>query len=186
MRITGGQYRGRSVTPFNIPGVRPSKAMVREAVFSILGPDTCRDICVADLFSGSGIMAIESYSRGASSVYCVDSDLRSCQLIRDNLTKLGISYGNTIFHSSAAQAMNSFASLGLKFDLIFLDPPYAQPVLGLRALNLASEKGLLKTETVVVFEHQRKTELPRPNAMRIWKERNYGRTQLTFYIPDQA
>jgi len=183
MRITGGRYRGRRVNSFDIPGVRPSKAIVREAVFSILGPEFCHGCSVIDLFSGSGIMAIESLSRGAASFHCVDSDLRSCRLIRDNLAKLGIPASGAVYHLSAAQALASFSSMGLEFDLFFLDPPYARPEIGLESLAQASTLGLVKPDSVAVFEHQRKIDLPLPEGMKVWKERSYGQTRLTFFTP---
>ncbi len=184
MRVTAGLYKGRKVNPVRDPAIRPSKAMVREALFSILGLDFCRGAVVADLFSGSGIMAIESLSRGCDSVYCVDSSLESCRLIRDNMEKLKIDASGRIFHLKAEQAVASFAAMQLKFDLLFLDPPYAAPQVGINVLELARSHDLLTPDAVAVFEHNSRVELPEVNGMSVFKQRRYGHTKLTFFRPE--
>ena len=181
MRITGGIYRGRKVNPVNNPGIRPSKSMVREALFSILGPGYCNDLVVADLFSGSGIMAIESLSRGCRTVYCVDSDLDSCRLIRSNMERLNIKSSGTIYHLRVDKALASFAAQNLKFDLLFLDPPYKQVELGLLAIEQAANLGILATEAVAVLEHHRQARPEPPDGLTIYKQRRYGHTMLSFF-----
>jgi len=184
MRVTAGLYKGRKVNPIHDPAIRPSKAMVREALFSILGVDFCRDAVVADLFSGSGIMAIESLSRGCGTVYCVDSSLDSCRLIRANMEKLEIDATGRIFHLKADQAVSSFAAMQLKFDLLFLDPPYAAPQVGITALELACSHDILTPESVAVFEHNSRFDLPEIKGMSVYKQRRYGHTKLTFLRPE--
>jgi 16S rRNA (guanine966-N2)-methyltransferase len=181
MRITGGTYRGRKVNPVDNPGIRPSKSMVREALFSILGPGYCRDLVVADLFSGSGIMALESLSRGSRTVYCVDSDLKSCRLIRANMERLKISSQGTIYHLRVDKALDSFAAQRLKFDLLFLDPPYRQPELGLKAIAQAARLDILAPGAVAVLEHHYKAVLQPLPGLEVYKQRRYGHTMLSFY-----
>ena len=181
MRITGGIFKGRKINPVKNPAVRPSKSMVREALFSILGPGYCSGKVIADLFSGSGIMALEALSRGAQVTYCVDSDIKSCDLIRSNFTLLSIPCVDTLFHMCATQALSHFTTLGIIFDLIFLDPPYTAPELGINAIGKAGASGVLAPDAVVVLEHQHKISLPECRAMSIWKQKKYGHSMLTFY-----
>ncbi len=155
--------------------------MVREAVFSILGPEGCRDRIVVDLFSGSGIMAIEALSRGAGAVFCVDSNLRSCRLISANMKRLGLSPARSVYHLTSNRAIEEFAALGHKFDLLFLDPPYARPELGISALEQAAVAGILSADAMAVFEHHHRVKLPSLPDLSIWKERRYGQTAITFY-----
>ena len=181
MRITAGIFKGRKVNPVKSPVVRPSKAMVREALFSILGPGYCSGKVIADLFSGSGIMALEALSRGAHAVYCVDSDIKSCDLIRSNFNLLNISCTDTLFYMSVSQALFHFSSLGILFDIIFLDPPYSAPELGVNAIAKASASGVLAPGAVAVLEHHYEVSLPECSGMSIYKQRKYGHSMLTFY-----
>lgn len=181
MRITGGSFRGKKLNSIKNSCVRPSKAIVREALFSILGPGFCYNKVVADLFSGSGILALEALSRGAKSVYCVDSDKISCDLIRSNFSLLKIASDITLLEMTVSLALKHFSSLGIVFDLIFLDPPYANSELGVEAIDLAFTAGVLSTEAVAVFEHQPKINIPKSRNMSIWKQKKYGKSMLTFY-----
>ena len=181
MRITGGIFKGKKINPFKNPAVRPSKSMLREALFSILGPGYCSGKIVGDFFSGSGVMALEALSRGAQVVYCVDSDIKSCDLIRSNFNLLNISCAGTLFHLSADQALSHFSTLGVVFDLIYLDPPYAAPELGIDVIDKACAFGCLAPDAVAVLEHQDKTDIPQSREMSIWKQKKYGHSRLTFY-----
>ncbi len=181
MRITGGTFKGKKLTSVNNPAVRPTKAMVREALFSILGPGYCQDKVVLDLFSGSGIMALEAWSRGARKVNCVDSDIKSCDIIRANFNILNIPCAVTLFHMSATQALTHFSTLGIVFDLIFLDPPYLEAELGINIIDEASRAGLLASDAIAVLEHKDKITLPECLSMSIWKQKKYGHSMLTFY-----
>ena len=181
MRITGGIFKGKKVNPFKNPAVRPSKSMLREALFSILGPGYCTGKVVGDFFSGSGVMALEALSRGAQVVYCVDSDMKSCDLIRSNFNLLNAFCTDTLFHLSVDQALSHFTTLGVVFDLIYLDPPYAAPELGIDAIDKAMASGCLPPDAIAVLEHQAKTDIPQSREMSIWKQKKYGHSRLTFY-----
>ena len=181
MRITGGTFKGKKVNPFKNSAVRPSKSMLREALFSILGPGYCSGKVVGDFFSGSGVIALEALSRGAQVVYCVDSDIKSCDLIRSNFNLLNISCASTLFHLSIAQALPHFSTLGVIFDLIYLDPPYAAPELGIDAIEKAYSLGRLAPHAIAVLEHQDRVTLPQCQGISIWKQKKYGHSMLTFY-----
>lgn len=181
MRITGGIFKGRKVNPIKNPAVRPSKSMVREALFSILGPGYCTNKVIGDFFSGSGIMALEALSRDAQTVYCVDSDIKSCDLIRSNFNLLKISCNDTLFHMSVTQALSYFSTSGIVFDLIFLDPPYDKPELAVSAIDKAYSLGVLAPDAVAVLEHHYKIILPECQEMLILKQKKYGHSMLTFY-----
>jgi len=181
MRITGGIYKGKQLIAVKNPSVRPTKAIVREALFSILGPGYCHGKVVLDLFSGSGIIAIEALSRGALEVVCVDVDCNSCTLIRANFKSFNISSSVTLLHMSATQAISHFSSLGKKFDLIFSDPPYATPEMGVNVNEVACRSEILELDALTVLEHTPKIDLPPCQSMSIWKQKKYGHSMLTFY-----
>jgi 16S rRNA (guanine966-N2)-methyltransferase len=119
LRITGGELGGRRI---RAPrgrggGVRPTTERVREALFSILGDVS--GLRVLDLFAGTGALAIEALSRGASEATLVDRDAR---LARRNVEGLGLSARATVRRSDAARFLRR-AEPG-SFDLVLCDPPY--------------------------------------------------------------
>jgi 16S rRNA (guanine966-N2)-methyltransferase len=181
MRITGGNFKGKKLNTVNNPAVRPTKAMVREALFSILGPGYCQGKVVLDLYSGSGILALEALSRGALEVVCVDSDINSCKLIRSNLISLNIPHSATLLHMSASQSVPHLSSLGKIFDLIFLDPPYATPEVGVKIIDEICWAGISGQGAIAVLEHKPKVKLLQSQTMHIWKQKKYGHSMLTFY-----
>lgn len=125
MRIIGGAHRGRRLKAPPGLQVRPTSDRVREAVFNILG-DVEGDR-VLDVFAGSGALGLEALSRGAAHVTFVDSNRRSCETIRANVDLFaGQHAGQTrVLPLLAAKALRTLAADGARFDLLLLDPPYA-------------------------------------------------------------
>ena len=181
MQITGGKNRGRKIKPVKNPAIRPSKAVVREALFSILGPQCCYGKRIADFFSGSGIMTLEALSRGAESAFSVDSDPKSCELIRENFAYINVSDNARLLQMTVSQAITKLAALNLQFDIIFLDPPYHLPQLGVDAIDQSVAAGILVPEARVIFEHRSKTQIPECRAMTLCKQKQYGQSMLSFY-----
>jgi len=122
MRITAGYLRSRVINIPDLQGLRPTPAKVRQALFNILG--TVDDMRLLDLFSGSGIMALEAISRGAASVISIEQNrslTRDMTVIRDawDLTER--------WQIKTALVEKGLALMaGQHFDLIFADPPYQQ------------------------------------------------------------
>ncbi len=182
MQITGGKNRGRKIKPIKNPAIRPSKAVLREALFSVLGPQCCYGKKVADFFAGSGIMTLEALSRGADTAYSVDSDPKSCALIRENFADLDVRDNARLLQMSVQQAIIKLAGLKLEFDIIFLDPPYHLPQLGIEAIDLSVNAGILTDSARVIFEHRSKTQIPECKSLTLWKQKKYGQSMLSFYV----
>jgi len=119
MRVVGGELRGRRLAapPGRSGAVRPTADRVREALFSILR-DAVGGASIADLFCGTGALAIEALSRGAARALLVDSDPR---LARRNVAELGLGGRAEVIR---ADVMRFLRRGGERFDLIFCDPPY--------------------------------------------------------------
>jgi len=124
MRITAGRLRGRKVTVPDIPGVRPTPSKVRQALFNILGPlDGCQ---VLELFSGSGLMALEALSRGAASVTSIEKDRRIVGRLSDMRSGFGVELEWYLLCGDAQAELGRLK--GRHFDLIFADPPYGKGI----------------------------------------------------------
>ncbi|MGH9442903.1 MAG: RsmD family RNA methyltransferase [Thermoanaerobaculia bacterium] len=129
VRVVGGALRSRRLAV--LPGSRPTSERAREALFDILGPWIQRK-SVLELYAGSGAVAIEALSRGASSVAAVDRDAAA---LEENRVRLGIAM--EVIEAPAARAVEQFRRMGRAFDFVFLDPPYAAAAEAVRGEALA-------------------------------------------------
>jgi len=122
VRIIGGKWRGRRVRfPAN-PGVRPTPDRVRETLFNWLGQDLT-GIATLEVFAGSGALSFEALSRGAALAVAVDRNADLVRALRATATALGTS-ALEVYRSDAIAYLAREARL---FDVIFLDPPFANP-----------------------------------------------------------
>jgi 16S rRNA (guanine966-N2)-methyltransferase len=180
MRIIAGAFKGRRLAP--VKGrIRPTSAKVREAVFSILGPEV-GGLRVLDLFAGTGALGIEALSRGAAAAVFVEDHPESLKVLRRNLEAMGLVARTTVWALPVRAALQKLAGRGECFGLAFLDPPYGGPE-AVAALNALAELPLLAPGARVVVEHGRRESLPETcgGLMRLMLRR-YGDTQVAFYL----
>jgi 16S rRNA (guanine966-N2)-methyltransferase len=179
MKVTGGNRRGLVLEVANIPQLRPTKAMVREAIFSVIGVERIRDSLVADLFAGSGILAIEALSRGAKAAWCVDNAAASCQLIEKNLEKAHFQELCQVINFTVARFIQGKSVQ--YFDLIFMDPPYNYPARD-RTIELIAADRVLSPSGILIVEHDYRDVIKIPLPLVIWKQKRYGKSSVTFII----
>ena len=149
MRVVAGKYRGKNLASPKDDRVRPTTTRIKETLFNVLqGYST--DAVVLDLFAGSGALGIECISRGAKEVVFVDNSKDSIELVRRNLQ--GIDGNFKVVNSDFSGVLRNAYVTGKKFDMIFVDPPYASG-LGELALGMIFDLDLLEKDGVVVFEH---------------------------------
>ncbi len=180
-RILAGRNKGRRLEAPAGRETRPTGARVRQTLFDILAPllPGCRFL---DAFAGSGSVGLEALSRGASHVVLIDTSAPAVAAIRANAALLAGSAGEVqIFRQDARTALPALAERGLRFDVIYLDPPYAadlyEGVIG------AIDQGRLLAEAgVLVAEHFHKRALPeRIGLLSAAREVRVGDHRLTFY-----
>ena len=122
VRIIGGRWRGTKLAVPDVPGLRPSADRVRETVFNWLQP-MLPGARVLDLFAGSGAFGLESVSRGATQAHLVEQDPRAHQFLQASVERL---QAGSAVHVHRADALAWLrAPLHGRFDLVFLDPPFA-------------------------------------------------------------
>lgn len=173
MRVVAGELRGRKLTAPAGSGTQPTADRVREALFSILGDVS--DLRVLDLYAGSGALAIEALSRGASEAVLVDSSPAAVAAIRRNLAELGL---EAAVHRRDALAYLAAAADGHPYDLVFADPPYDSAVrVGPRLAELLPP--ILTPGAVIVTESNKRAPLELPFAP--LRERDYGDTRIALY-----
>jgi len=157
-RIIGGHGRGRRLKSVGGGATRPTGARVRQTLFDILAPTIpgCRFL---DLFAGTGGIGLEALSRGAARVVLVERDAAAARVLRDNARSLAAAGGEYRVHvQDAATALAGLANAGVRFDVVYLDPPYASPLYE-PLLEALAESGLLAPTGVAVAEHFHKREL---------------------------
>ena len=151
MRIITGKARGLKLFTPKDYRVRPTADRVKEALFNIIA-GYLQDAQILDAFAGTGNLGLEAWSRGAKKIYFVDASNASLQLVRSNVTKAKAGDEVKIIKGSSPEEFSRLARQGLKFDIIFSDPPYD------KGLNQAVYEGLLKEKILkpgglLVLEH---------------------------------
>lgn len=147
VRIIGGLFKRSKVPVLDVPGLRPTPDRVRETVFNWLG-QTLAGLRVLDLYAGSGALALEAASRGAATVVAVEQHPRCAASIAATAQRLGA--GQVEVHSGDALTHTALlARQGTRFDVVFIDPPYAA---GAQTAALDAAAAVLAPDGVVYLE----------------------------------
>ena len=180
MRVITGKARGVQLkTPDGLT-TRPTTDRVKEALFSIIQFEipTAR---VLDLFGGTGQLGIEALSRGAKSAVFVDAGEPACRLIKENLRRTKLEKDAKVIRSDYLDYLKRCRE---RFDIVFLDPPYAEVFLE-NALKCITESDILETGGIIVAERPVGKELPWDfEGFTRSKDYKYGKTLLTIYRKD--
>lgn len=174
MRVIAGAHGGRELVAPRGTATRPTSDRVREALFSILAD--VREDRVLDLFAGSGALAIEALSRGASEAVLVDCAATAVQAIRRNLAALGIDA--EVHRQTASRFLERARDGSRQYDLVFIDPPYRRAG-SLGPQLTAALAPVLATGARVVAESDRRSPLEL-GLVRL-DERRYGDTLISIH-----
>jgi 16S rRNA (guanine966-N2)-methyltransferase len=174
VRVIAGRFGGRELVAPRGRATRPTSDRVREALFSILGDlDGSR---VLDLFAGSGALAIEALSRGASEATLVDTAPAAQAAIRRNLDTLGIEA--VVSRQAARRFLEGARAQRRQYDLVFLDPPYRHASSLSTELTAALVPVLAPQARVVTeSDHRQPLEL----GLDLLMQRRYGDTLITIH-----
>jgi 16S rRNA (guanine966-N2)-methyltransferase len=176
MRVTGGIGRGQRLKVPAGSGVRPTSDKVKQALFNILG-DRVIDASFLDLYAGAGGIGIEALSREAGSVVFVDSSRESLSVIKKNIEQTGFGERAQVVPAKAESYLKKQSG---PYDIVFLDPPYAEDMQPI--LDLIAGSGIVKTGGIVVAEHFKKQPSPeKVGDLVLYREARYGDTVLAFY-----
>ena len=131
------------------------KLNVKESIFNLIQGDIAGGV-VLDLFAGSGAFGAECVSRGAKKVYFVDHEQKAINTIKLNTKNMSEDF--EILHMGFEEALTKFSNADVKFDLVYLDPPYKSDY-AINALNLLIELQLLKDNATIVVENGKEREI---------------------------
>lgn len=181
MNIIAGQRKGTQLFAPKGLDTRPTQAKVKESLFNIIQAYV-PDARVLDLFAGSGSLALEALSRGASYAVLVDRDREAGQCIRRNIEKLRFEGVATFIASDWKQVVAQMKTSQVSpFDLVFLDPPYRMTELCDMCAALG-DAGLLSQDAMLVLEHRTGTHQPPDDRFVLFRERTYADTEIHFYL----
>ena len=182
MRVITGKARGVVLKTPNGMATRPTADRVKEALFSIIQFEI-PGARVLDLFGGTGQLGIEALSREAKHATFVDEREDACRLIRENLKRTRLESNASVVRSDYLAFLRTCKE---KFDIVLLDPPYAEVFLE-NSLKMITEIDILQSGGIIVAERPVGKDLPWsfPGFSRS-KDYKYGNTLLTIYRRERA
>lgn len=181
MRIISGIARGTKLTTLSGESTRPTLDRVKESLFSII-QNKISDSIVLDLFSGSGALGLETLSRGAELAVLCDNNMEAIKIINKNIEKTRMKDKTVVVKNDYKNCLDTLQNKGMKFDLIFLDPPYksnyaVDALQRILELDILAENGIIILET---DEEQREIKQIQLVNININDIRKYGRVKLMF------
>ena len=186
MRVIAGQYRSRPLRSLRGMDIRPTSDRLRETLFNVLcagNPAALTGTTWLDLYAGTGAVGIEALSRGAVSVYFVESSKAAAELIAENLRSLGIGAGFQIVKGEVGRALRQWEAAGVTAaDFVFLDPPYRLRKEYARTLETLTGSKLLRETSVVIAEHEKRFDPGEEfGHLRRFRHLAQGNAALSFY-----
>lgn len=181
MRIISGTMRGTKLFTLEGENTRPTLDRVKEALFSKINYDL-QDAVVLDLFAGSGALALESLSRGARQVVLCDSSRDAVKIIKQNIEKTRTNDKTLLLTCDYKKALEELKNKKIKFDIVFLDPPYLTDY-GEVAAKIIIENDLLNEDGLIVLETDNEKKVIDnldTNILEIKDIKKYGRVFLLF------
>ena len=183
MRIIAGTFRGKKIIEPKDTLTRPLKDLTKESIFNILNHSNKFEINLKNsnilgLFSGVGSFGIECLSRGAKQVVFAEKYNVVLPILKKNLQSLKLIENFEIIEKDIYD-INFFKSLNIKFDVIFMDPPYKDKNLDLLLNNIKNENILNEKGVLVVHRHKNEKDLI-PGKLKVIEEKKYGLSKIIF------
>jgi len=170
----GGEWRGRRLAVLDQPGLRPTPDRVRETLFNWLAPLICGARCL-DLFAGSGALGFEAASRGAGRVVMIEKLAKVVRLLHENRLLLNARQVEVV-HAEAGPWLG-MAGHAEPFDLVFLDPPFSEDLLGPSCATLAHGGWLARGARVYLEAPVTTGFPPLPEGWRLLRDKQAGQVR---------
>lgn len=178
MRVVAGKAKGTQLKTIPSNDTRPTKDMVKEALFSMLYTKVQESIFL-DLFAGSGAIGIEALSRGAAKSYFSDSNKECIKVIEENIRKTHFEDASVVAFGDFKKIIDKFKNT--KFDIVFIDPPYNKG-LGIEAIELLIYNNMISDDGIIIYETDEIEIVPENiEEYERYNYKKYGRNILNFY-----
>ena len=181
MRIISGTLKGKSINFLKNKNTRPLKDSVKESIFNILNHSNLiktdiQNSTILDLYSGVGSFGIESLSRNAKRVTFIEKDINASNILKENLKKLSILQKSKIFTDKIE---NVLSRLEEKFNIFFLDPPFADENYFLN-LELIKNRKIFEENHIVIIHREKRSKENFGNILHIVETKQYARSKIFF------
>jgi 16S rRNA (guanine966-N2)-methyltransferase len=177
MRVIAGLQKGRRLFGPKSDDIRPALDKIKGAIFNILGDISGTK--VLDLFAGTGSVAIEALSRGASRAVFVDNGTEALLLIRKNLEICRFEDEGLVVKADLPYRLHKLVRKEGPFDLIFVDPPYDKALVN-PSLRLIVKEKILAPAGMVIVEHSPRESIGEDSGLILADQRKYGQTVISF------
>jgi 16S rRNA (guanine966-N2)-methyltransferase len=178
MRVIAGEAKGFPLKAPRGLGTRPTSDKVRGAIFSMLASMGVQPERVLDLYAGTGALAIEALSRGAAEAVLVERNPTACAVIRENLARTRLAARARVIQGEVERVLPRLEG---PFDVVFLDPPYADERVD-AVLAALGTSGVINEQSVVVYEHSKRRQPPETcGPLTRYLTRCHGDTCVTIY-----
>lgn len=180
MRVISGSKKGLKLKAPKGLSTRPTTDRIKESLFNILSP-VLRECRFLDMFAGSGGIGIEALSRGASEVFFIDRDREALKVIKDNIQKADFSRQAVVLGFDWKTALKHIENRGLKFDVIFMDPPYNSDFIE-NILDEIKNLGILNNEGIVVVKQAKDEPKIIKEGFKVYRVKDYGKTTKISFL----
>ena len=181
MRIISGTMRGTKLYTLEGDNTRPTLDRVKEALFSKINFEI-QEAMVLDLFAGSGALGLEALSRGAENVFLCDNSREAIKIINQNIEKTRTKDKVTLLNMDYKKALEELKKINVKFDIIFLDPPYKTNFAEYAAKYIVTN-GILNKDGLIILETDEKEKVLNnldTDILEVKEIKKYGRVYLLF------
>tara|TARA_B100000029_G_C17301493_1_gene860839 strand:- start:148 stop:711 length:564 start_codon:yes stop_codon:yes gene_type:complete len=183
MRIISGTFKGRIISFLDNKITRPLRDSVRENIFNLITHSkniniNLENTNVLDLYSGVGSFGLECISRGAKNIQFVEKNLEPLNILKKNINNFSIQDKSIIFERDIRYFFDQSENLK-PFDLIFLDPPYADKDY-IQILDLIYKNKIFKKEHLVIIHREKNSEENFGKILKVLFIKNYGRSKIIF------
>lgn len=181
MRIIAGLAKGRKIlSPVGYDITRPTLGRVKEAMFSMI-QNKIAGSKVLDVFAGTGSLGLEAVSRGAKCCYLVDRNKETFSLLNENVINLKFEDKCICMNMDSYMALDELAEKNLKFDIIFIDPPYRKNMIP-KSIDMIEKNVMLNENGIIMTKIDSREKIYGGSKfIFLSKHRKYGKTIVCIY-----
>ena len=184
MRIISGKFKGKKINLPKDKVTRPLRDLVKESVFNVIKHSNNINIniensIILDLFSGSGSFGLEAISRGAKKCFFVENYSIVLDVLNKNIKNLKCEENCNVFNSDCFKFIENLEKNNLKFDIIFLDPPYREKKIN-NLIEKIFEKEMLNKSGIIIIHRHKKDAIKLSEKLNLLDSRLYGISKIIF------
>ena len=184
MRIIGGKFKNKKILLPTDQLTRPLKDIVRESIFNVIEhsnliENQILNSSILDLYSGSGSFGLECLSRGALRVDFCENYIPALEILKKNLNHLNCTNHAELFNDTAFNFINNLKRNGIKYDIVFMDPPYKENKIK-ELLDIIFKNEIFSSKGLFILHRNKKTKDDLPSNFRILLVKTYGLSKIYF------